>query len=662
MSTITDLSSHTADSQPVGLVFDGAETDRTRDFEKARHHSRHVRVMRIVLPIVTVVISGIYVFSVLKTAGIGGNIPDIALPNILPTELAMHNPHYEGYAKDGGMYHVRADTATPNLKKPNLIALQGITAELIDAQKKKTILTATRGMFDNTKSILTLRDGINIKSEGGLKATLKSAVVNSKTSVITSQDPVNVTFPAGTVRSDKLVIKQKQKHVLFSKNVKAHLKPPPQKKETPGKTISANNANKIFVGSNKPVSITSHTLDIFDGDKRALFKGKVMARQGLATLSTPELEASYDTGPTEGPQKDEAQAPSTDLFSGSGGKLRRILAKGPVVMTQGPQDRVTCDAADFDALNETAILTGNVVMSSGVGRSARSDRVDLNQAQERATLSGNVVVTQDKNVLRGRRLEVDQRNGMTRLTSPAGVGYGAGRISARFIQSTAKAKPTKRTASSGLGQSGAFRVDPKAPLDITASQLLVKDKIKTAVFSGAVQARQGAFKIAAAELHALYSGSAALGDVSSRTTQQSAGATALTHVKAKKNVVITGNDGQQVTGDWADFDVAAGKAVVGGAVEIRQASNVIQGTRLIIDTKSGRTIIETAPENTVAIPQGGGWVTKNSGRPGQTAAQRNSGRPSAVFYLNDIEKTQRKRKSNKKPSTGSAWQAQTAPR
>jgi len=661
MSTMTDLAPHTSGGQPSGLAFEGEIGDRTKDFEKARRHSKHVRLLRLTLPVVTVVITGLYVFSVLKTAGVGENIPSLALPNILPTDLAMHNPHYEGYAKDGSMYHVKADTATPNLKTPNLIELHGITAELIDTQKQKTILTAKGGLFDNKKSILTLRDGINIKGQDGLNAKLQSAVVNSKTNVITSQDPVEVAFPAGTVRSDKLILKQKQKHVLFSENVKANLKPPPRKNEPSAKPKpqDSQSKNQMFVGSNTPIAITSNTLDIYDGEKRALFKGTVTARQGLATLSTPELEASYDTGSASTTQGKSTSGAASG-FSSTGGKLRRILAKGPVVMTQGPQDRVTCNAADFDALNETAVLSGNVIMSSGPGRNARSDRVDLNQGQERAVLSGNVVVTQDKNVLKGRRLEVDQRNGITRLTSPAGVGYGAGRISARFIQSGKKKNATRKASSSG--PTGAFRADPNAPLDITASQLLVRDKIKKATFSGKVQARQGDFKIASSKLHAFYAGSAALGNVASRSTPQAVGATALTKVRAEHKVLITGTDGQQVTGDWADFDVAAGKAVVGGAVEIRQAGNVIQGTRLTIDTKTGRTIIETAPKNTTAKPQGGGWVTKNNGRPGQTAAQRNSGRPSAVFYLNDIEKARKGRSSKKKPSTGSAWQAQTAPR
>lgn len=658
MSTATNLTSYPSGGQPDrGGTLDMGATDRTRDFEKARRHSRHVRVLRIILPIVTVIVTGVYVVSVLRTAGVGDNLAAIALPRILPTDLAMQNPNYEGYSEGGSMYKVRADTARPDLKNTNLIQLSGITADLINAGRQKTTLTAKRGLYDSKKALLVLEDDIDVRGESGLKAQLSRATVFTKLKEIKSDDPVAVQFPAGSVRSDKMLFKQQQKHVVFSQNVRADLKPP-SRKETATASKTTTPVNQMFVGSDKPVTITSATLDIFDADKRAIFKSNVVARQGGATLSAPELEASYDAGaPADTSQQTgAADSAAPGLLQGSGGKLRRIVAKGPVVMTQAPQDRVTCNAADFDAVNESAVLTGNVVMSSGASRSARSDRVDLDQRRERAVLTGNVVVTQDKNILKGRRLDVDQRNGITRLTSPAGVGYGAGQVSARFVQAGGK-KPSAPKSQ----QTGAFRVDPNAPLDITASQLVVRDKIKTAVFSGNVKARQGAFRIAAAELHALYRGSAALGNVSSRGGAGGGGATTLTKIKAKNNVIITGTDGQQVSGDWADFDVAAGKGVVGGAVEVRQKGNVLHGTRLTIDTNTGRTIMDTAPRNTVAKPQGGGWTTTNDGQSGQTAAQANRGRPSAIFYLNDLENARRARKTAPKPSTGSAWQAQTSP-
>lgn len=656
---MTDISLHQTSRSPASFISDDEGANRMRAFDKARRHSRHVHILKIALPLVTCVVFVVFAASILKTSGVGKEIAAAALPSILPTDLAMKNPVYEGYTEDGGMYKVRAEKAKPNLKNMNLIQLTAITADLIDGQKQKTKLTATRGLYDNDKSLLVLRDGIDVSGENGLKIKLKQAKVFTKTKVITSDVPVDVKFPAGSVQSNKMKFSQNDKHVHFYDNVDTNLKPPPNT-DTPKDPTTK--ARQLFVGSDEPVAIRSKTLDIFDADKRAVFKGHVTAKQGLATLSAPELEASYDSGDQQtsdaaNSQNVQSDNAATGLLSGAGGKLRRIIAKGPVVMTQGPQDRVTCEAADFDALNETAVLTGNVVMTSGAARSARSDRVDLDQANERAVLTGAVVVKQDKNVLKGRRLDVDQRNGTTRLSSPAGLGYGAGQISARFVQT---GKPQRTAAANKTPGGGAFRVDRNAPLDVTATELLVRDKIKTAIFSGGVKAHQGGFRIAANELHAKYQGAGALGAISPTGADRANTATTLTQINAKKDVVITGNDGQKVTGDWAEFDVAAGKAVVGGRVEVLQGGNIVHGSRLTIDTNTGQTMIDTAPNNTVAKPGGGGWVTTGGGQSGQTAARRNSGRPSAIFYLNDVNKA-RKKGRTRSQAGGSAWEAQNAP-
>ena len=660
---MTDLVPRTEGGTPSGLDFD-TPGDRSRDFEKARRHTRHVRHLRIVLPIAFVSIIVIYVATILKTAGWGANLAQIALPHILPTDLTMRNPHYQGYNEDGSRYKIAAATAQPDFKNTNIITLNGITAELIDAKKLKTNMTAKHGVYDSNSNSLQLDGDINIVSQDGVKAQLTEATINTKSSVITSKKPVAITFPAGSVHSLEMTLKPKQQHVTFSGDVRANLNPPPKSAAKPEKKPE----NQMFVGSDTPVTITSQHLEIFYGDKRAIFKGEVIARQGTATLTTPQLETSYDTGTANAQGKletNKTEDKSTPSLSATSGKLRRIIAQGPVVMTQGSLDRVTCQMADFDTLNETAILTGNVIMTSGPGQRARSDRVDLDQGRQRAVLTGNVVVTQDKNILKGRRLEIDQLQQEIRLTSPAGVGYGAGRITARFVQnaaSVAAKRKSKSATASRKKQLGGFRADPTVPLDIIANQLVVRDRIKTAIFTGKVEAQQGAFKIEAMELRALYTGSAALGNISSTGRRASSpGATSLKSIKANKNVVITGSGGQRVKGDWAEFDVAKGQMVVGGNVEILQGGNVIHGTKLTIDTKTGRSIIETAPKNTIARPQGGGWVTTSGDKSGNSATPSNSGRPSAVFYLNDVTKKRRSKSKPRRSSASSAWEAQTAP-
>ncbi len=108
---------------------------------------------------------------ILKSTGWGVGIPTLDIPTIIAENLAMENPHYEGFNKDGGRYWVTAKKAMQDIKNMSVIKLDTITGELSDADKKKTKLTAIRGTFNNKANILELFDSIDIAGDNGLKAT-----------------------------------------------------------------------------------------------------------------------------------------------------------------------------------------------------------------------------------------------------------------------------------------------------------------------------------------------------------------------------------------------------------------------------------------------------------------------------------------------------------
>jgi LPS export ABC transporter protein LptC/lipopolysaccharide transport protein LptA len=663
MPVMTDLEPRQRRQPHVGATSNAIE--RSKHFRAANRHTRIVKGMRWALPVAALLIAAGYMAAIGWQAGWHKDVAKVVLPKILPADLTMNNPNYEGYGDDGSKYKFAAKTAKPDLKNTDIIHLNDITGELFDPKKVKTDVTAARGVFNSKTGILELSDSINIDSANGLKARLTQATLNSKSALIVSKQPVKVAFPAGTIQSKEMTIRQKKKIINFIHDVRANLKPPPKKTEDantadqPAPAAATKQPASMFAASDEPVQIRSTRLTVRDNDKRATFIGDVKAKQGAATLTTPELDVNYDAGGAA--DTDKADPPAPAAMGLSGGKIRRIIAKGPVVMTQNKNDKVTCEAAEFDAINETAILSGNVIMTSGPTRSAKSDRVDLDQAKEIAILTGNVVIKQDKNILRGRRLVVERAIGRTTLTSPPALGAGPGRISATLVQANA-AKKKKTEAPPRTGPAGGFRTDPSKPLDITADQLVVEDKKKQAIFRGNVLAKQGQFKISAARITATYSGSAALGDVGGGKTQSSNDATNLKKVRAEKKVVITGGKDQSVEGDWAEFDVAGNTAVVGGDVRLKQNGAVIQGTRLTIDTKTGQSTIDTAPRNTSAKPSGGGWVTKNADGSNAIAAPSNSGRPSAVFFLNQLGTKKGKRKPAKKTPKGtSSWEPRTSP-
>lgn len=628
-----------------GIVLAG---DRTESRAAARAHSRNVRILKTALPISTLAIVSIYSISILQTVGWGLAIPKLEMPQILPENLAMQNPHYEGFNKDGGRYWVKAQAAQQDLKSFNMIKLTGITGEMIDAKKQSTTISAARGTFDNKANVLELYDAIDVDGNAGMKAKLTRATIDTKESIITSKEPVSVAMEAGSIEANQMTVRQKAKEYTFVDNVRTHLKAREAKPGDQSAASAADQSTGMMGASNAPVDILSNRLDVNDATKIALFTGTVTATQAGATMTTPELEVTYEGS---------AAPTSPSDANASGGKLKRMLAKNPVTMTQANGDTVTSQTADFDPATQRAVLDGDVVMTQAPDKRATADKAEIDQTTKIIVLTGDVAVAQAQNLLKGRRLEFNQLTNKMQLTAPASTG-GAGRITARFQQpQQGGSRPAKADDSptKGIAFGATFKTDPNAPVQIEAARLDVDDTAKQAVFTGDVRAIQGDFIIRASEVAATYTGSAGLNATGSisPTNPAGKGAAQLSRIRAKNNVKITSNEGQTATGDWADFDPKANTATLGGDVVLTQGKNVVRGTKLVIDMNTGESVIKTE-----AVATGRSNVAPDGTA---TTSTGTSNRPSAVFYPGEMKAAadKKKSKSDSKPEDG--WQARSAP-
>src|SRR5690606_29843231 len=106
--------------------------DRADAFRRARRRTALVRVLRIACPAMAVLLLGTYALSIARTAGLvgGETLPELAIRKILPEDLTMQNPRYEGYGKDGGSYVFTAKTAEHDLALRNVVKLNGIVGEI----------------------------------------------------------------------------------------------------------------------------------------------------------------------------------------------------------------------------------------------------------------------------------------------------------------------------------------------------------------------------------------------------------------------------------------------------------------------------------------------------------------------------------------------------
>ncbi len=616
-----------------------SDSDRSRDFRRARRHTLFVAALRYSLPVASLAMVGYFGLTVLHRSGWGVGVPEIPIPKILPENLTMNNPRYEGYAPDGGRFEVRALTAKQELTNTDVVTLNGITGVMFDAADVRTDLTSGAGIFNSKTNQLDLSRSVDIVSTNGMKAKLASATVLIKESIITSNEPVFVEMTAGTVRANEMKLRHKAREVTFVGAVVTHLEN--AKRQASAEVAAKSPPTTPFGASDAPIDITSDRLDVNDPTKLAVFTGSVRAVQDGASLTSPDLKVTYSGEAPGLPVGGKPQPPAATADGQPTGKVKTIVASGPVEMMQASGDRATSKSAKFDAEGGKAFLDGDVVMTQAPDRRAVADRAELDQRAETVLLVGNVLLSQGRNELKGQRLQSDRKAGRTRVTSPKEDG-GDGRISARFYRNAPAGGETPKAAqppaAGGFGAAN-FKTDPSAPVDINSDSLDINDQRKAAVFVGDVFAVQGGFKLRTAELTAYYSGEAGLGGGTAAVKDAAAkGGAELQRIEARKAVVVQSQDGQTATGDWANFDTKRNLVVVGGDVVLTQGPNVIRGSRLNIDMTTGKSTIETEPSS--------GWSARaqpaGDGSPGAKAAiniapATPQTRPSAVFYPKNLK-------------------------
>ena len=166
---------------------------------------------------------------------------------------------------------------------------------------------------------------------------------------------------------------------------------------------------------NQPIKIESNSLEVRDKDKVATFIDNVKLTQGDTILETKRLIVFYDEEPSAKP----ASAQRGPAMAGGGGQnIRRLEAKGGVIVTQRDQTAVG-DEGIYD------MKTNSV------------------------TLTGKVVVTQGQNVITGEKLWVDLATGNSRVDS-------TGRVQGIFSPASAPQSPSQTGSTPrGNGQSGA---------------------------------------------------------------------------------------------------------------------------------------------------------------------------------------------------------------
>jgi lipopolysaccharide export system protein LptA len=137
---------------------------------------------------------------------------------------------------------------------------------------------------------------------------------------------------------------------------------------------------------------------------------------------------------------------------------------------------------------------------------------------------------------------------------------------------------TPALAQSGFGGSALKGHNTRAPIDIDAARLEVRDRDSQAIFSGNVQVDQGDMRLDAARIRVFY-------------TRGGGDALAITRLDADGGVRLT-SPSERASAQLGVYDVDRRQLTFIGNVVLNRGDSVIRGERLVIDLENGRSTLD----------------------------------------------------------------------
>ena len=183
-------------------------------------------------------------------------------------------------------------------------------------------------------------------------------------------------------------------------------------------------------------------------------------------------------------------------------------------------------------------------------------------------------------------------------------------MAAFLLASTAAAQPSNNNPAPGPFQGMMSDQKKDQPVQIEAATLEVRDKEKTATFSGNVQVVQGDTTMKCQRLVVFYgqemgiAGGEKQASTTPVTTSKSTpgmpqGAQNIKRIEAQGGVTVLTKD-QNARGDKGIYDLTTKTITLTGHVTISQGQNVINGDRVVVDMVTGDAKVESASSNTGA--------------------------------------------------------------
>jgi lipopolysaccharide export system protein LptC len=208
-------------------------------FASAGRHTSRVRALRRAIVIfcsVTVGLGTIVIFfdpfSRLAHLSIGG-------VGLNGSKITIETPRLTGKRRNGMPYEVRAAQGIQDMLKPDIVELVRLDAKAQMTESAWVNLTANEGIYNSAKDEVQLSGRVRIRSDAGYEVTTQAAMMELKTGLMKTTEPVKVVLKAGSVDADEMHIIENGQQVVFEGNVHSVMLPQEEPAEAAALQTSA---------------------------------------------------------------------------------------------------------------------------------------------------------------------------------------------------------------------------------------------------------------------------------------------------------------------------------------------------------------------------------------------------------------------------------------
>lgn len=208
---------------PLSAKASGTLPEHLRDnpaFRAAERHSRRVHFFKRAIPLGTLLVM-IALVGKSFIGFIGGLDAGIDGISIQGSKVVMDKPRLSGFKRDGRSYELTATTATQDLKTPNVVDLNQLTARMQTGNDGWANLSGARGVYDSKAERLEVGGGLTVKTETGVDARLRDAMIEFKTGTIVTENPVEVRMSQGQVDSERMQVLDNGRVLVFEGRVRS---------------------------------------------------------------------------------------------------------------------------------------------------------------------------------------------------------------------------------------------------------------------------------------------------------------------------------------------------------------------------------------------------------------------------------------------------------